>query len=241
MQYGLQLYSVRDTSKDDLQGTLRQVAALGYKTVEFAGFFGHTAEKVKGWLATYGLRVSGTHTGLQALDEDFDGVVAYHQAIGCGLLIIPFTKPETQAALDALITKLNGYQKRLAEQGITMAYHNHAHEFQAVEGGMSLWEALVTKTSIPLEIDTFWAYAAGEDPLAWMQTLHAQNRLPVIHIKDGLAAGEGKPLGMGTAPVKAVYQTAQTLGVPMVVESETLTPTGMDEARICIDYLRTLA
>lgn len=241
MKYGLQLYSVRDAAKDALQDTLQKVARLGYQDVEFAGFFGHKAEDVKGWLAEYRLNAPSTHTGLQALDEDFDGVVAYHKTIGCATLVIPYTKPATQAELSALIDKLNGYQKRLAAQGITMAYHNHAHEFQAVEGGPSLWDALVEKTSIPLEIDTFWVYAAGEDPVAWMKTLHARRRLPVIHIKDGLANGEGKPLGLGTAPVKAVYQTALALSVPMIVESETLTPTGLDEARVCIEYLRSLA
>lgn len=48
MEYGLQLYSVRDITASDLEGTLKQVAELGYKFVEFAGFFGHSAETVKG-------------------------------------------------------------------------------------------------------------------------------------------------------------------------------------------------
>jgi len=241
MQYGLQLYSVRDAAEQNLENTLKQVAALGYQTVEFAGFFGHPAASVKDWLSEYGLTVSGTHTPLDALNKDFDGVVAYHKALGCPLLVIPFTKAATQAEVSAIIDQLNEYQRRLAAHGITLAYHNHAHEFQPVDGGASLWDALVSKTSLPLEADTFWVYAAGEDPVQWMRTLHAKGRLPVIHIKDGLANGEGKPLGMGTAPVISVYQTALELGVPMVVESETLTPNGMEEARICMDYLHSIA
>ena len=61
----------------------------------------------------------------------------------------------------------------------------------------------------------------------------------MIHIKDGYNDGKGMPLGMGTAPVDKVYRKAVELGVPMVVESETLTPSGMEEARICIEYLKT--
>jgi len=236
--YGLQMYSVRDLTQTDLRGALEQVSGLGYQNVEFAGFFGHDAQTVKGWLSQYGLTVSGTHTGLQALDEDFDKMVSDHKTLGCTLLIVPYATAKTQAELNTLIAKLNVYRHRLAGQGITMAYHNHAHEFKPVDGGPSLWDALVTQTDIPLQIDTFWVYAAGQDPVAWMKKLHARGRLPVIHIKDGLASGEGKPLGMGSAPVKAVYRAARSLDVPMVVESETLAPSGMDEARICIEYLK---
>jgi sugar phosphate isomerase/epimerase len=238
--YGIQMYSVRDLTQTDMQGALKQVSRLGYRKVEFAGFFGHNAKTVKGWLSRYGLTASGTHTGLRALDEDFDGVAAYHKALDCTLLTVPYENPRTQAELRMAIEKLKMYSRRLAERGITMAYHNHAHEFQPVEGGISQWNALVTQTDIPLQIDTFWVYAAGQDPVAWMKKLHAQGRLPVIHLKDGLAGGEGKPLGMGTAPVRAVHDAAYSLGVPMVVESETLTPSGMDEARICMEYLTAL-
>ena len=50
IEYGLQLYSVRDISNTDLRGTLKAVAEMGYKYVEFAGFFGNSAEDVKSWL-----------------------------------------------------------------------------------------------------------------------------------------------------------------------------------------------
>ena len=53
--YGIQLYSLRDISKDDLRGTLKKVADMGYKTVEFAGFFENKAEDVKSWINEYGL------------------------------------------------------------------------------------------------------------------------------------------------------------------------------------------
>jgi len=235
MEYGLQLYSMRDIAKDDLQGALRQAAQMGYQTIEFAGFFGHPAQEVKAWLDAYGLKAVGTHTPLDALDNDFDGVVNYHHAIGCPLLTVPFARAETQAECEAVAAKLTTYEKKLAQENITLAYHNHSFEFKT-----SLWKILTEQTTLPLEVDTYWVYAAGADPIHWMETLHAQNRLPAIHIKDGLADGSGKPLGLGTAPVSAVYRTATKLQVPMLVESETLTPSGPEEARICIEYLKKL-
>ena len=61
MEYGLQMYSVRDITKTDLEGAMKAVAEMGYTYVEFAGFFGHSAEEVKGWLDKYGLKVRNAY------------------------------------------------------------------------------------------------------------------------------------------------------------------------------------
>jgi len=76
------------------------------------------------------------------------------------------------------------------------------------------------------------------DPVAVLDRLG--ERVKVIHIKDGYADGRGTPLGMGEAPVAAVYAKAVQMGIPMVVESETCKPDGITEAKICIEYLRSL-
>ena len=65
-----------------------------------------------------------------------------------------------------------------------------------------------------------------------------KGRLTFIHIKDGFKGGEGKPLGQGEAPCEAVYRKAVEMGIPMVVESETLQPAGMTEAKVCIEFLK---
>ena len=57
MEYGIQMYSVRDLAAESLDAALEAVAAIGYKYVEFAGFFGHTAEEVKAMLDKHGLKV----------------------------------------------------------------------------------------------------------------------------------------------------------------------------------------
>ena len=241
MKYGIQLYSVRDNTPHDMEGTLRALSEMGYEMVEFAGFFGHSAETVKGWLDRYGLVASGTHTGWQALRDDFDGTVAYHKTIGCNEIIVPGADLSTPEKLDEFIDFMNQTAIRLGEVGIGLSYHNHDREFRVSSYGVVTHEELQKRTAgVKFEIDTFWAYAAEKDPVAIMEKLHAEDRLPVIHIKDGLSDGKGKPLGMGTAPVKAVWETAKRLGVPMVVESETLTPDGLTEAKICIDYLKSL-
>lgn len=237
MEYGIQMYSVRDITKDNMEGALKALSDMGYKYVEFAGFFGIPAEKIAAMLDQYGLKVSGTHTGIMEVVNDFAGTVAYHKAIGNTKIIVPGHDLSTKAKLDEFIDLMNEYAPKLAAEGIILGYHNHDHEFKPNEDGQIIYDEIVARTDIALEIDTYWAYAGGKDPVALMEQL--KDRLNVIHIKDGLANREGKPLGLGTAPVADVYKKAVELGVLMVVESETLQPDGLTEAKICINYLKS--
>ena len=238
MEYGLQLYSVRDFTEQDLEGTLKKVAELGYRYVEFAGFFGHSAEEVKAMLDRYGLIVSGTHSGLGDLDADFAGTVKYHKTLGNTNYIVPGAPTWTAAELDETIEKINKYQPMLAAEGIRMAYHNHDGEFKPNADGQIPHEEMERRTNIDFQIDTFWAFVAGKDPLEVITRLKA--RVHVIHLKDGLRTGQGFSLGEGEAPVAAVREKAIELGMHMVVESETLQPDGITEVSRCINYLRSL-
>lgn len=237
MEYGLQMYSVRDITKDDLPGAVAKVAQMGYKLIEFAGFFGHTAEEVNKMLSDNGVKVSGTHTGLGELLSDYEGTLAFHKAINNPIYIIPGHDLSTREKVDQFIEDVNRLQPMLKVEGIEMGFHNHSREFLPNEDGIIFYDELVSRTNLLLEIDTFWAYAAGKDPVALMEQY--KDRLRFIHIKDGYRNGEGKPLGQGTAPVADVYRKAIELGIPMVVESETLTPDGLTEAKICYEYLKS--
>ncbi len=238
MEYGIQMYSVRDLTEKNMDEALRQVSELGYKFVEFAGFFGIPAEEIKAMLDKYGLRVSATHTGWKEIAEHFEETVAYHKAIGNKNIIIPGADLSTQAKLDEFIAMANEFQPKLAAEGISMGYHNHHHEFIANVDGSMIEDQLIYRTNLDLEIDTYWAFVGMKHPIELLERLG--DRVKVIHIKDGDANGNGTPLGMGEAPVAAVYAKAIEMGLPMVVESETCKPDGMTEAKICIEYLKSL-
>jgi sugar phosphate isomerase/epimerase len=238
MDYGLQLYSVRDVTGTDLEGTLKKVAEIGYRYVEFAGFFGHSAEQVKAMLDNYGLIVSGTHSGFDDLDKDFAGTVKYHHAIGNTNYIVPGAPWGTTAELNETIEKMNKYKPMLAAEGIRLAYHNHDGEFKPNLDGQIAHEEMERRTDIDFQIDTFWAFVAGRDPIEVITRL--KDRVHVIHLKDGLRNGQGFALGEGEAPVAAVREKAIELGMHMVVESETLQPDGISEVTRCFNYLKTL-
>ena len=238
MEYGIQMFSLRDITGKDLDGALKAVAEMGYQSVEFAGFFGHSAEEVKAMLDKYNLRCSGTHSGLGDLLNDFEGTVKYHQTIGNHNYIIPGHDLSTKEKLDTFIAQVNELAPKLKEYGISLGYHNHSHEFETMPEGYQIHKELEERADVFFELDTYWAYVAKLDPVATMERLG--DRIRVIHLKDGDPNGHGCSLGQGSAPVKAVREKAIELGYEIVVESEGLDPTGKEEVQRCIDFLHSL-
>ena len=238
MEYGLQLYSVRDLTGENFEEAVRKVAALGYKFVETAGFFGRTAEQFNALMEETGLRLSGTHTGLKGLLEDYEGTLAFHKAIGNKNYIIPGHPLSNQAEIDSFVAHVNELQPKLAAEGITLAFHNHHREFIPNADGSVAMEQIVYRTGLKLEVDTYWAFVGMKNPIAFLERV--KDRLIFVHMKDGSPDGHGTPLGMGDAPVAEVYNWVRAQGIPMVVESETCKPDGITEAKICIEYLKSL-
>lgn len=242
-EYGLQLYSVRDITENNLLGAIETVAKYGYKGMEFAGFFGNSAEKVKQCMDENGVSAWGTHTGVDQLTEDkLAETIRYHKEIGCNLCIVPGADFSTLEALKKLADIFAKAQPEMAKHGITLAYHNHDAEFKPNNDGIIAHDWLRDNTDVAFELDTFWAFFAGLDPIAKLEELG--ERVVAIHLKDGIRENgnydEGRPLGQGHAPVKAVRDYALARKLPIVVESESLTPTGPEEVKTCIEYLKSL-
>ena len=238
MDYGIQLYSVRDAAEQDFAKTLQSLAEMGYSHMEFDEFFGTTAQEVKDILQRNNLKISGAHINLSSLDEEFDELVKFHKAIGNDRLIIVGTQFKTAEQLAKLIADLNKYQPLLAAEGIQMCLHNHHKEFLPNQDGQIPIKEIWENTDILFEIDTYWVYVAGKDPI---QTLEAmKERTPLIHLKDGDVNKKGYSLGCGTAPVEKVREKAMELGMHIVVESEGLEPDGISEVGRCMDWLKTL-
>lgn len=249
VQYGLQMYSVRDLTEISLRDALGKVSQLGYKYIEFAGFFGHKADEVKTWLEEYNLECSGTHTSVEALrPESIDDTIKYHLIIGCKRIIVPGCDWSTVEKCNDILRIFNDAQKKLKENGIVLGYHNHSAEFFPTADGILFEDEVIAKTNIELEIDTFWAYNAGIDVVEYLGK--HKDRISVIHLKDGIAAPEknrnykdahngvvGLSIGSGEAPISAIRNWAIKNNVLMVVESEGLDPTGIEEVKRCIDFL----
>lgn len=238
MQYGIQLYSIRDLAETSLTDAITKMAKLGYTSVEFAGFFNHTAKEICEMLNANNIELSGTHSAFDELVDNFEETLAFHKAIGNKFYIIPNYDLRSQEKIDCFVEKVVPLSKRLAAEGITLCFHNHARELVPNTDGSVVFEQLLYRTDLKFELDTYWAFVGMKDPISMMERI--KDRIVFIHIKDGDPEGNGKPLGMGNAPIVDVWKKAKEMGVPMVVESETCSPSGVSEAEICIKYLKNL-
>ena len=244
MNYGLQLYSVRDIASENFELMLDSVAKMGYSFVESAGFYNRSAEQVKKKLEENGITLCSTHTSFKLICENLDEVIAYHKAIGCKDMVIPGAPTDTAADVDRLVDVINGTIPKLEAEGIRLHFHNHSKEFIPNADGQIPYDEIASRTNVYFEIDTFWTFNAGLDPLAILEKY--ADRVRFIHLKDGIPQDRsdpeskvvGKSLGQGKAPVKAVIRKAKEMGLTIVVESENLDPCGLDEVERCIQFLK---
>ena len=195
---GLQLYTVRDLMKQDFDGTIAGVAKIGYKEVEFAGYFGKTPKEVRATLDKNGLTSPSAHHPMDAppaehgkmpnLTDNLQEIIDGAHIIGQKFLVCPY--------LDAKSRTADGY-KRLAEScnrvgeatqkaGIQFAYHNHSFEFEKVDGLDTLpFDYLLSQTdrkNVKIEMDLCWITVGGQDPIAYFNKY--PGRFPLVHVKD---------------------------------------------------------
>ena len=184
---GVQLYTVRDLMKDDFEGTVAKVAAIGYKEVEFAGYFGRTPQQVRALLDQNGLKAPSTHVQYDELDAKFPSVIDASKTIGLDYIICPWIPEELRKSPDIwkqASEKFNRCGEQAKKAGMQFGYHNHWFEFLKTDGKMPYDELLTLchKDLVKMELDLCWITAAGADPLTYFNKY--PGRFPLVHVKD---------------------------------------------------------
>ena len=184
---GVQLYTVRDLMKDDFEGTIAKVAQVGYKEVEFAGYFGRTADQVRAVLEKNGLKAPSTHVQYDELDEKFPSVIDFSKAIGLEYIICPWIPEELRKSPDIwkqASEKFNKAGEQTKAAGMQFGYHNHWFEFLPTDGKLPYDELLklCDPNLVKMEMDLCWIEAAGADPLKYFNEY--PGRFPLVHVKD---------------------------------------------------------
>lgn len=219
MSYSIQLYTLRNALQEDLPGTIKRVAEIGFTQVEPYNFVA-TASELGVALKENGLTAPSGHAPL--LSQDQDQIFAAARELGIGTVIEPYiTAEHWQSAEDiqATAAKLNAAARKGTEYGIRVGYHNHQWELEStIEGRTALeyFEGLLDPALV-LEVDTYWVAVGGQDPVQLLQRLG--DRVKFIHIKDGPLTTDTKaqqPAGQGRVPVLEVIAAAAALEVGVV-------------------------
>lgn len=267
---GYQVYSAREEASKDLLGTLKQLKALGYDGVEFAGFYGHTAEEVKAMLDESGLVAFSDHVPFALIEKDMFGVIRDHLTIGCKYIAVPYLddahRPGQPGFADVLRTIVK-FGRLCREAGIQLLYHNHDFEFVKLSGmyALDFLYAAVEPELLKMEIDTCWVNYSGENPAEYARKY--TGRAPIVHIKDFVGSRGGaqpyaliqadgsddgknsestafefRPVGYGCQDVKAILEAGLDAGAFcfVVEQDQWYDRTPFEAAKMSIDTLRSL-
>lgn len=218
MRTGIQLYTLRGLD-EPLARTLDRVADTPLDGVEF-GADAVTPEVCETLDAT-GLDVASLGADPETLADPAPDLVEAADAVDCDRVVLGYLPPErfeSRAAAEETADRVSAYVDALADRGLDLCYHNHAHEFVPVDGGGTAFDAFVDRASDDLrfELDLGWVGTGGGDPAARLAELGG--RTPLVHVKDmAFETGAFAALGAGDLDVEGCLETARERGVEWAV------------------------
>jgi sugar phosphate isomerase/epimerase len=235
---GLQLYSVRDEMKKDPVGTLKQLAAMGYKQVEHANyverkFYGHSAKDFKKVLDDLGLKMPSGHTvmGKPHWDDakkDFTDLwkftVEDAAVVGQEYVISPWLDETLRKTADDLKRYMDIFNKSgelCKKSGMKFGYHNHDFEFSVMLDGKSVYDIMLQNTDPDLviqQLDIGNLYNGGAKAIDIVRQY--PGRFQSMHVKDEIKSSgndqnheyESTVLGKGIVNVKEVIDLGKKSG-----------------------------
>ena len=241
---GLQLYTVRDQMKADFEGTLAHVAEIGYKEVEFAGYFNHAPAEVKAMLDRHGLTAPSTHVG-DISPEAWKASLDAARTIGHRYIVVPWIPQEKRMTLDGwkqVAGDFNRAAQAAHDAGIQFAYHNHDFEFPKMEGQVP-YDVLLQTTDprlVQLEIDLYWITKGGQDPLTYFARW--PGRIPLVHVKDSAGAPEHKMVDVGQGKIdwKRIFAKQDQAGIKHFFVEHDQPPQPFQDIAASYNYLKNL-
>lgn len=235
----LQLYTVREAAAQDFPGTLKQVAEIGYKGVEFAGLHGYNAVEIRKIIDDLGIVTCSCHTGLPS-PENVSEIVETQLALGSNRIATGIGESQLQTVdqCKAAAEHLALAAELIAPHGITLGYHNHWWEFHKVEDGRFAWEVLMQEApAIFAELDTYWS-SFGADTIDVINRY--KSRIPLYHIKDGMLDRNlpQKPVGSGKLDFAAIIGAIDSdVTEWLIVENDDSDIDMMESAKLGYQYL----
>lgn len=244
---GLQLYTLRDATAQDMEGTLRRVAEIGYTAVELAGCGDSTPAGVRSVLDELGITAVAAHMPFEDYMDRRAGVFEDLETLGCKYGVVP-AAPLQGADADAvarIAELLNDWGRESHERGLRLAYHNHDFDFDTMDGN-AVWERLVERTDpqfVEFELDLYWAAYAGAD-VGDLLRRHAE-RITLVHAKDmaDMADGEDRhdaPVGDGLLPWDDILDLGEGVDRWYIVEQDE-PGDPFDDVRRSFEYLAARA
>ncbi|MCK5134259.1 MAG: sugar phosphate isomerase/epimerase [Bacteroidales bacterium] len=242
---GLTLYTVRSEMEANPEKTIKEVADIGYKYIESAGyqdgkFYGMSPEDFKNYLAGLDLVPISTHQGSVTL-ENAEEMIADVKAAGFKYFVIPVPPmghfkydPKTQSMsmsedIELVAEILTTLGKKCKEAGLELLYHNHDFEFKKNKKGIVPIEYFLENLDpayVNFQIDLYWTAKAGADPVAYFEKY--PGRFKIWHVKDMDEQGRFTPVGTGTIDFAKILEKKELSGMQYYIVEQDRTFDDMD-------------
>ena len=215
---GVQLYTVRDSMKTDVPGTIAKVAAIGYKEVEFAGYFNLSPKEITGILKQNGLTAPSGHVPYDTVEKHWPEALDTAHQIGQSYLVCPWIDDKLRQSPDGYKQVADVFNKA-GEAGkkasIQFCYHNHYWEFEPDKqlGGKFPYDFLLDNTDknfVKMELDLCWISVAGQDPVAYFAKY--PGRFPLVHVKDMKQLPHVTPAELSTVNMDEAMKSMTSVG-----------------------------
>lgn len=241
----LQVYSVRDLAAENLASVLEAVGKMGYEGVEFAGYYGHSAEAVRKMMDDNGLRCCGGHLGIDTLLGDkLEETIAYQKTLGNVNLIVPGLPQQYTASKEAwknTADVMNEIAEKLKPHGMKTGYHNHHTEFQPMDGELP-WDIFFgnTNSEVIMQFDTGNAMHGGAEAGPFLR--HYPGRAITVHLKEHSATNETALIGEGDVKWAEIFELCETIGATewYIVEQESYAHPPLECVDKCLQNLRNM-
>jgi sugar phosphate isomerase/epimerase len=243
---GVQLYTVRGEMSKDFEGSLKKIADIGYKEVEFAGYYNRTPQQVKEILNRYGLEAPSAHVPLNDIQTKMDAAIETAKIIGHKLLVCPWLDVKDRKTIDDYkhhAATFNKAAEACRKAGIEFAYHNHDFEFIPIDGKMPFDVILegTDRNLVKIELDLYWVKKGKQNALTLMS--NNPGRIVAFHVKDmdNTPKEFFTEVGRGTINFKEIFAQSKKAGVKyFIVEQDQSPGSPFDSLKISYDYLSKL-
>jgi sugar phosphate isomerase/epimerase len=250
---GIQLYMVTHEMTKDANGTLKQLAAMGYTQLESYGsdkgiFWGMTNKEFQKLAAGYGMKLVSAHHNPMSLTE-FEQMAAQAAEIGMKYLVCPWLGP--QKHIDFFKHAAEDFNARGAickKHGLRYAYHPHDYPYKLVDGQLPI-NVLLTNTDkdlVDFQMDVYYTVTEGQDPYAYLK--NHRGRFKLMHMRDvmkhrlpkGSEEESACDLGEGIINFPKLISAAQDSGVNyfFVEQSRYYHETPLQSAKKNAKYLK---